>query len=102
MSGVVVPDVAFPDIGVVAFGELHESCVVNGLYDWWTDQRIGAPTEDQIALSDESDRRGDNGLIHIDARGRVTAFGIGVAPPRMCGPCSLNPSRCPAFGARYD
>ena len=50
------------------------------LYDYWTDELIGPATVDQIALSDASLRWGGDGLIHVDASGRVCAFGDRVVP----------------------
>lgn len=50
------------------------------LYDYWTDTLIGPATDDQVALSDACVRRGGDGLIRIDAEGRVCAFAEHVTP----------------------
>jgi len=50
------------------------------LYDYWTDELIGAATADHVALSDATLTWGGDGMIHIDAAGRVCAFGDHVVP----------------------
>ena len=50
------------------------------LHDYWTDEVIGPATADQIALSDAALGWGGDGMIHIDAAGRVCAFGAHVVP----------------------
>ena len=50
------------------------------LYDYWTDELIGPATADQVTLSDATLRWGGDGMIHIDAAGRVCAFGYHVIP----------------------
>ena len=50
------------------------------LYNYWTDELIGSATADQVALSDACIRRGGDGMIRIDAAGRVCAFAEYVDP----------------------
>jgi len=50
------------------------------LYDYNTDAFIGPATADQISFSEATLTWGGDGMIHIDAKGRICAFGYHVTP----------------------